>query len=131
MPYWIESRDSVEIFLNNMKNILLNYGNLIIVKEQKADDKTFKFIVKYLGKNYKQIIFEELLNIDITNYCYTTFDDNPFFNKETFWIFGKMFGDNFLNMIEVYIKIKIKHNNVICMSFHEKEYDLKYPYLSY
>jgi len=28
---------------------------------------------------------------------------------------------------EIYIKLKLR-NNVVCMSFHPKEFDLKYPY---
>ena len=73
-----------------------------------------------------RIVYEELLKLDITNYSHTDYDDNPRFKGETVWFFGQMFGD-----IEVYIKLKIRDRKrtVVCLSFHEKEYHLHYPYL--
>lgn len=70
-------------------------------------------------------IREELRKLDISNYSYTDNDTDPRFASEQNWVFGQMFD----NMIEVYIKIKVRRRKVICLSFHEKEWDLHYPYL--
>ncbi len=121
---WVCSEEEVMKFLSDMTSIL-NNGNentsLYIVKENNPGDKTNKFMIEY--NVTRKIIYQELLKLDITNYSYTDYDDNPKFKGEMIWVFGQMFGS-----IEVYIKLKLRQK-VICLSFHEKEYDLQYPYL--
>ncbi|MGD0621471.1 MAG: hypothetical protein ABSA82_03260 [Thermacetogeniaceae bacterium] len=93
----------------------------IILKANLDEDKTFQFRVEH--NLVSSDILEELIKLDITNYAYTDYDDDPRFLNEIVWIFGQMFLDE-----EVYIKLKIR-SKVVCLSFHEKERDLVYPYL--
>ncbi|KXG78867.1 MAG: hypothetical protein PWP45_611 [Tepidanaerobacteraceae bacterium] len=124
---WICDEDEVKDFLRRLHSILKSGDEkttLVIVKENRPGDKTSKFMRQY--NITSRIIYEELLKLDITNYSYTDYDDNPRYNGETVWIFGQIFED-----IEVYIKLKIRdgRRTVVCLSFHEAEYDLDYPYL--
>ncbi|OIQ11566.1 hypothetical protein [Neomoorella thermoacetica] len=122
---WICKEEEVEEFLSNIKRLLASekwMDNLIIVKENKEGDKTQKFRSE---KNITHsIVARELLKLDITNYSYTDYDDNPRFKNEVVWIFGTVYGTE-----EIYIKLKIREK-VICLSFHEAEYELNYPYLN-
>ncbi|OIQ59925.1 hypothetical protein [Neomoorella thermoacetica] len=122
---WICKEGEVEKFLSNIKRLLASdnwMDNLIIVKENKEEDKTHKFMVE---KNItRRIVVQELLRLDITNYSYTDNDDNPRFKNEVVWIFGAVYGTE-----EIYIKLKIREK-VICLSFHEADYELNYPYLN-
>ncbi len=87
------------------------------------EDKTFQFQAEY--NLTSKDICNELLRLDITNYSYTDYDDNPRFENEKVWIFGQMFWKE-----EVYIKLKIRQGGkVVCLLFHKKEYGLDYPYL--
>jgi hypothetical protein len=72
------------------------------------------------------VVYEELLKLDATNYSYTDYDEHPAFKNELVWIFGQMF-----MMEEVYIKVKNRkyRSLVVCLSFHEPEFELGYPYL--
>jgi len=124
MP-WVCNKNDVSKFLSGMTSILESGDedtSLYIVKETKPDDKTYKFMVEH--NITRRVIYEELLKLDITNYSYTDYDDNPRFTGEQIWVFGQMFGT-----YEVYIKLKLR-GKVVCLSFHEKEFDLKYPYLN-
>lgn len=123
---WVEDPESVEAFLDEMKNILQDsYKNVVIVKRTRSEDKTFNFKAEYGLTN--ELICEELSKLDISNYCYT---DNDHDSKSggTVWIFGQRLIVPGINSYpEVYIKLKL-NNKVICLSFHEKEYALVYPY---
>ncbi|MGB9781867.1 MAG: hypothetical protein ACPLSY_04040 [Moorellaceae bacterium] len=122
---WICKEDEVEEFLSNIKRLLASGNwleNLVIVKENKKGDKTHRFMSE---KNItRRMVAQELLRLDITNYSHTDYDDNPKFQGELVWIFGTVYGSE-----EIYIKLKIREK-VICLSFHEADYDLNYPYLN-
>ncbi|WP_053954681.1 type II toxin-antitoxin system MqsR family toxin [Inediibacterium massiliense] len=123
---WIEDPESVEAFLVEMKNrIQDSYENVKIIKRMRSEDKTFNFQVQY-GLTH-EIICKELLKLDISNYCYT---DNDYDSKRggVVWIFGQtLIYPGIYSYPEVYIKLKL-NSKVICLSFHEKEYPLEYPY---
>ncbi len=119
---WTSTEDEVNEFLNELKRILCT-GKVTIVKEHCIGDKTNEFMI--VNNITRRIVVDELLKLDILNYAYTDYDNNPIFSDELVWIFGQMY-----NSYEVYIKLKIRPNSrVICLSFHEKEFDLRYPYL--
>jgi len=46
-----------------------------------------------------------------------------YLEKYTMWSFGKL-----VQHIEVYIKISMTERNVICISFHEAEFPITYPF---
>jgi hypothetical protein len=124
---WICSKEEVEQFLADMKKV--STGDtwekiLYIPKETKDGDKTHAFMVAHDIDGL--VVFEELLKLDVTNYSKTDYDEHPAFKNEIVWFFGQIF-----MMEEVYIKVKIRkyRNLVVCLSFHEPEFDLGYPYL--
>ncbi len=50
-------------------------------------------------------------------------EDGLYMEKYRMWSFGKL-----VQNTEVYIKISLTERNVICISFHEAEYPILYPY---
>lgn len=116
------TQDEVQTFLRSMKIKLSCPDGLVIVKEHKRGDKTNNFMI--LKGLTRASIIEELMKLDILNYSYTDYDNHPWFKDEEVWIFGQMYDG-----VEVYIKLKLREK-VVCLSFHEKEYNLKYPYLN-
>jgi len=123
---WVEKRSEIDCFLKEMKSLLSGDNGVrnlqIPLKNNLDEDKNYQFRVEHNLKSGH--ICKELLKLDITNYSYTDYDDNPKFKNEKVWIFGQMFSTK-----EVYIKLKIR-GKVVCLSFHEKGYDLKYPFLN-
>lgn len=124
----VRTEEEVFDFLENVQTIINeSETNLIILGRTKTDDKTRKFMDKYNIKH--KMVCDEILKLDVLNYSYTDFDDNPKWAHEEVWFFGQVL------MIEgvkrkdtVYIKLKLR-DNVVCMSFHPQEFELKYPYL--
>lgn len=116
------TQEEVEKFLKDMKMKLSDPNGLVIVKEHKPGDKTNNFMIMK-GLN-NELVKEELLKLDILNYSYTDYDRDPPFQGEELWFFGQMY-----DRAEVYIKLKLR-TKVICLSFHEKDYDIRYPYLN-
>lgn len=121
-----KSIEEVEDFLNEVhKRLKKSKDNLYIV-QKKGKDKTNEFRSMYNISS--EIVCEEILKLDISNYSYTDYDDNPKWPDQEVWIFGQMLSiHGVLSHEEIYVKLKIR-NNVVCMSFHPKEFDLKYPY---
>lgn len=62
-----------------------------------------------------------LLELETENYS-DTVDDTDFPGEEL-WEFGYFFND-----YELYIKLSLREKNVICISVHEKERPINYPY---
>jgi len=121
---WICTQEEVEKFLENVHILLSGISpenNLYVLKENKAGDKTHEYMIR--NNINRQIICTEILKLDTTNYSKTDYDDNPHFKNEKVWLFGQMYGTE-----ELYIKLKLR-GKVICLSFHEKQFDIKYPYL--
>jgi len=50
-------------------------------------------------------------------------EDGLYMGKYGMWSFGKL-----VHKVEVYIKISLTERNVICISFHEAEYPMTYPF---
>ena len=50
-------------------------------------------------------------------------EDGLYMEKYTMWSFGK-----WVQPFEVYIKISLTKRNVICISFHEVEFRMTYPF---
>jgi len=115
------NKDEVNYFLKEVHGKLNeSEKNFYKHKSKKTDNFQTEF-----GITDNQII-EEIKKLDVSNYSKTEYDDNPKWTHEKMWIFGQMFKtDN--NYIEVYIKLKMR-KNVICFSFHPKEFDIHYPY---
>jgi hypothetical protein len=110
------------IFIDFKKQI---YYNLIILKRRRTTDKTQKFMDEQGIKH--QHILEELMKLDVSNYSETDEDYEIRFLGDV-WIFGQMYySEKDRCFYEMYIKIKLV-NGVVCMSFHPKEFDIRYPY---
>jgi|SRR5574344_1462824 len=121
---WQSTREEVEKFLKEIARILNDEDKLYIV----GRDKTNSFRAKYnlLRVDVKQII----LSLDETNYSYTD-NDRELAHGGQVWIFGASFPPGLVQgTFQIYIKLKIQ-GEVICLSLHEAEFDLKYPYLNY
>lgn len=50
-------------------------------------------------------------------------EDGLYMEKYIMWSFGKI-----VQTIEMYIKISITERNIICISFHEAEFPITYPF---
>jgi len=121
----VKTKEEVEQFLELIKCALKqSYQNLTIIKKTKGEDKTREFMIENNIRHER--ICGELIKLDVSNYSYTEKDDNKNWQGEV-WIFGQIMEVRHNQMEEIYIKLKIR-NSIICMSFHVKEFDLKYPY---
>lgn len=121
----IVARSDVVDFLSSMRKILHDKHALYIVEKFSKEDKTAAFRSKY-GLTHDMVV-EELLKLDCTNYCYQDNDDNSKFNGEV-WIFGQYLLPPLVDKpVLVYIKLKLK-SKVVCLSFHEAEYEMHFPY---
>ena len=107
--------------------VAVNLGgsNFVFRRRQKNEDTLLK-----LGYLHKHVL-EEILGLTFRNYC-----SGPAANisrsgsmKGAVWVFGKE-----ISKIEVYIKIQIipqsNENKCVCISFHEAERVMRYPYAS-
>ncbi len=61
-----------------------------------------------------------ILKLEIDNYSET--QECTIYKGEKIWIFGYDY-----HSYELYIKLRLR-KKVICISFHEKEYEINYPY---
>jgi hypothetical protein len=50
-------------------------------------------------------------------------EDGLYFEKYTMWSFGKT-----VQNTEMYIKISLTERNIVCISFHEAEFPIIYPF---
>ncbi|KNY30159.1 hypothetical protein [Pseudobacteroides cellulosolvens] len=123
-----KSEIEVREFLTKVHNIIEDsYNNLKILDRTQGVDKTREFRNLYNIKH--DMICEQILALDVTNYSYTDYDDNPKWKCEEVWFFGQTLSIEGVNNRDIiYIKLKLR-NNVICMSFHPQEFKLRFPYL--
>jgi hypothetical protein len=126
---WIESIEKVRDFIAQAHAMVIqDYNNLHIVEKHGIHDKTREFREEYRLTN--QMVCEEILKLDETNYSYTDIDKNATF-RGVFWMFGQFILPPLVDRpIELYIKLKIQ-KKVICMSFHKKEENINYPHLNH
>ncbi len=123
---YIESKGAVQIFLTDLKNILLNPK--LNFRLQSRENKEYEYTTDYCLEtlNYNIIdVIKELSTLKITHYVETCEDLR---NKKSnrFYVFKKT-----IQKREIYIKVKIEsydNKNILCMSFHFAEYPLKTIY---
>jgi hypothetical protein len=126
-PYKTDKKD-IEIFLNEMKNILETSTfdlerNLIIGKG--AKEKINKNAQTMADLDFdKQDVKNELLKLQISDY-YHTLPDSQRDNVPDFHVFFVIIQGR-----EVYIKVRIqKINTIFCISFHFAEHSPgRFPY---
>ena len=114
-------------FLEEMQTLLkVDRGKLYIVPRK--DHKNQDFMVKHNLKH--DDVVARLLKLDVSNYAYTDVDRDSGRGGEV-WIFGQALYSSleyFDAKVVIYIKLKLERG-VVCLSFHEAEAKLKYPYL--
>ena len=112
--------------MKEIKNILKDPSKLhIIQKPTDKLDKTKNFMEKY-RLTHKDVV-DNILQLDISNYSYTDEDDRSGFLGNV-WIFGQILLYPLVDRnLVIYIKLKYREQ-VVCLSFHEAEYDMKFPY---
>lgn len=121
----IKTKDEVNSFLYVIQELInQSFENVIVIKKTKGNDKTRKFQNEY-GIEHERIC-EEILRLDISNYSETDKDNGAGWTGEV-WIFGFMMEVAQNQYMEIYAKLKLR-DKAICMSFHPKEYDIKYPH---
>ena len=108
---------SVRKFLDKFKTIALKNG-IKFVNRKKNRHALVDLNISRKNRT------KEILSLAIEDYC-----EGPQIDKDdstviNVWIFGKV-----VKRKEVYIKIKIEKSVVAkCISFHEADYPLSYPY---
>lgn len=63
-----------------------------------------------------------LENLEPEDYCEGPLEET-IYGTGNMWVFGKEISGN-----EIYIKVAMGNNSVICISFHLAEYPLNYPF---
>ena len=106
-------------FLVEFKKIIVKGRGFDIVNRRENIDALAK-----MGLTRKNLI-EEILTLSVEDYCEGPEPDR---NRPGYiWVFGKQIGAE-----EVYIKLKIaqvgKEKIAKCLSFHEANFSLCYPY---
>ena len=62
---WVDTKEIVEIFLTQVKNLLQDSNNLYIVQKTDRPDKTREFREKYGIKN--EMVCSEICKLDVSN----------------------------------------------------------------
>jgi len=113
------SQKQVSEFLGELKKLIAQKRFFFVPRLE-----TNKSVLS-LGLTIENAI-QELLNLSVINYSAGPQQDRNM-SSENIWIFGKE-----INGCEVYIKLKIFSVNGIqygkCISFHEAEFAMKYPF---
>lgn len=111
------TREQVEEFLRQVR-ATVSEGNFFVIPR-----RTNLEALKDLGYRQRDLM-EDIKNLTSENYSSGPEpDDSPYFSGETVWIFGLM-----IDEIEYYLKLKLDHQQVVVMSFHEARYYIPYPY---
>lgn len=111
----IKTEQEVEHFLREFKP-KFNIWGIIFLNREKNEEA-----LKALG--ITPIAREEIIKtIEKDDYSHTIIDEVSFGDM---WVFGKDYDDT-----ELYIKISLgrTNNKTICISFHEAEHPLNYPF---
>lgn len=106
-------------FLREFKEIITTGSRLVIIPRPPNNTT-----IIMLGLTQRTIELE-ILGLSVLDYCSGPSQDRDLPGKV--WIFGKE-----INGHEIYIKLKIAQVNdtkiAKCISFHEAEFSLKYPF---
>lgn len=132
----IKSREEVECFLKDMKELSLDNEKVRINSGQWADGKVNKTRL-YMAETGvdKKTMLSVLQELGVQNYSSTKTDRNPNFPDEYVWEFG--ITKNLVDQNEdLYVKLKIRKLNddyLLIMSFHPEkppkpEDKLTFPY---
>ncbi|MDD3922521.1 MAG: hypothetical protein PHY39_03175 [Endomicrobiaceae bacterium] len=123
----IESKENVEMFLNNLQ-IILKDNNFNIVKNFTMNNTSPKNTQTLLDLDYNtEDIKDKLELLKVSDY-YETVPDNKYPDKPDFYVFFIL-----IKKREIYIKVSIRgyNNHVLCMSFHYAEFSHKaLPYMN-
>lgn len=124
----VKSVQEVEEFIKEIHRLLRESPkNLHIVVKHTVEDKTHNFMNEYNLTD--EMVCDELLKLCTINYSKTEPDNDERFKEEHCWFLGQMYKvPGMKNYMEIYIKIKLR-KRVLCLSFHPKEFDIRYPYL--
>lgn len=115
---WVNIEARVKLFLVQLEE---NFNNNKCTISQKREDKKLRDLLYEFGWT-PNILFDYLLN-NLEPEDYVSGPEEEHNNPDgSLWVFGKV-----INSVEVYIKITNRPNNSMCISFHEKEYDIYYP----
>ena len=119
MPLSTASGPQVSSFLKEFKEIVTSGSGLLVIPRA-AKNPT----ITMLGLTKKTVELE-ILGLSVTDYSSGPVPDRD--RPGELWIFGKE-----INGHEIYIKLKIaeiKDTKIAkCISFHEAEFSLKYPF---
>lgn len=120
------TESDVKSYLEALKEILdESEDNLEIVKKTRTTDKTTEFMIENNIKHND--VINILKQLDVDNFVSKSEDYQASYGGYC-WVFGWY---SFFESSGIELYIKIKKNNdsrVICLSFHEAEYEMHYPF---
>lgn len=133
---YIKPKEEVITFLNQAKACLDDESLWTINNELWANGRVNKTQAFMAEKNlHDDDVAEVIMDLQVSNYCYTADDRNTNFPNETFWFFGitRMIIDS---EEKLYIKLKIRKFDddfLLVMSFHPEQpnssdNELTFPY---
>lgn len=119
----METKEEIEKYLAGIKNIINKSGKVII----STRDKNIDFLENYNlnTEKVKKILF----NLKINDFCKVLDNNHLDRSDEKLYVFSKnmnlpnTFGR--VNNVRLYIKINLKRNIIILVSFHDAKYEIK------
>jgi len=111
------TKDAVEKFLNEVKVKEASGVLSFLVLDDRSKNAQSLHNLNLPPDQRKEII-RKLKSED-----FYRIEEGRYMEKYTMWSFGK-----FVQGVEVYIKITLTERNVICISFHEAEFPITYPF---
>lgn len=112
------TKEEVQAFLQNFKAKLSIWG--VVFRDERG--KNFQTLLALeITPKYRESILNELQALD---YCQGPIEEKLYGGSDM-WVFGKT-----IKKTEIYIKITLglQGKQVICISFHEAEKALIYPF---
>ena len=112
------SKEEVQQFLNDFFIKFKVFG--ILYRDDRAKNTTALLSLEISITKRKEIIE----NLTVEDYSEGPLDDN-LYGMASMWVFGTM-----INGKEIYIKISLGKfsSQVICISFHDAQYAMNYPF---
>lgn len=108
--------DDVNQFLEAFRVQVSVFG--IVYRDDRSKNRESLFKLEINGHIREQIV----LSLEGTDYSEGPIIDT-LNNLGDMWVFGKTY-----NGVEIYIKISIIKKKALCISFHEAERPIKYPF---
>lgn len=112
------TKDEVSQFLNEFKVKMSIFS--ILFRDERRKNTQALLSLEMSWESRKKVIE----NLAVDDYWEGPLDDK-LYGVASLWVFGK-----YLKEIEIYIKISMGRPNssVLCISFHEAEYPMTYPF---